>query len=67
MSQYIDELNARALAATLSDLRSTTDDRLVFLENRVATLSILVTDMQRVMGEVLAAAMGRGSTVPDEG
>ena len=65
MTQYIDELNALALAANLAELREHYEARLTALENNVSSLSALVQAQSQVIGEALQQVMGRGSTVKE--
>lgn len=60
-----EEMNAMALAQNLADLRVTYDQRLTALENKVASLESLLQSQARVLGEALAMAYGKGSTVQE--
>jgi hypothetical protein len=61
----VDEMNALALAANIADHRATTDTRFTALENQVASLSTLVQNQSRVIGEFIQRVAGSGSTEPD--
>ena len=60
-----DEMNAMALAQNLADLRSQLEFRFAALENKVQTLENLLSEQNRVLGEALQMAYGRGSTVKE--
>ena len=64
-STRVDVMNAQALAANLADLRLRYEARFVALENKLAAVETLMQNQERVLGEALQMAYGRGSTVPD--
>ena len=57
--------NAEAIAENLTELRHHYEKRLTALENTVATLSTLVQNQSRVIGEALQRLMGSGPTERD--
>lgn len=60
--QFIDETNAAAIVANLTELREQYEARLNGLENEVASLKTLVENQSRVLGQTIARMMGSGST-----
>lgn len=64
-SNYVNELNAQALAANLADLRSSYDARLLVIENKLTSLESLLESQTRVLQEALVMAYGKGSTVQE--
>jgi LPS O-antigen subunit length determinant protein (WzzB/FepE family) len=65
-SNRINELNAQALSQSLNELRATYDARIKILENKLATIEDLLKKQNRVLGEALQMAYGKGSTVREE-
>jgi hypothetical protein len=63
MSEYVDEINAHALAEAIDDLRNSYEDRLTALENDIATMRGLIDSQSQVIGQTLQSVMGHGSTV----
>jgi len=61
----ISELNAMALAANLAELRTHYDERLLALENDVATMRDLIQKQTQVIGDTIQRVMGSGSTVKE--
>jgi hypothetical protein len=64
---WIDEQNARALAANLTDWRAESERRFAALENEVATMRTLVAAQNQVIGDALQRVMGSGATVVEGG
>lgn len=58
----VNELNAKAVADNLAELREHYEQRLTALENEVASMRVLVQNQSRVIGEAMARMMGSGST-----
>jgi hypothetical protein len=65
MSEYVDELNAKALAQAINTLRADYELRLTSAENNIEVLKDLVQKQSQVLGQTLQATWGSGSTVPD--
>ena len=61
----ISEMNAKALAASLAELREHYEARLTALENSVQTMRDLIQQQTQVIGVALQQVRGSGSTVPD--
>jgi phage host-nuclease inhibitor protein Gam len=58
----VNELNTKAVADNLAELREHYELRLTALENEVASMRVLVQNQSRVIGEAMARMMGSGST-----
>jgi hypothetical protein len=62
---HVDRMNAAAIAETVHIFMEQVETRLQALENEVATQRGLVNNQSRVIGEAMAAMMGKGSTVQE--